>query len=99
LGIEESTVFITLWMFGLYPYIAAKYNMTFSLEQWWMAGKRSSSALRLPRIRILRVVNFHTCIFFARSKARVPHRGRRNTARQFTAKAACGYDVPMSVGP
>jgi hypothetical protein len=96
--------FITcLFLWSLvYLHITAKYDMPFSLEQRRGARRwTTTSALGLQRKRRApnRSVNLHGRIF-AMGSIRVfhSHRGRRNTACRFTAKAVCNYNVPMSVG-
>ena len=96
LGYKCKHVILFLRSLGLYLYITAKYDMSFSLEQGRGTRRRSTSALRLWRNRA-RFVNFHVCIF-ATGSARVLHRRRRNTACRSTAKAVCGYNVPMILG-
>ena len=96
LGYKCKHVIFFLRSLGLYLYIAAKYDMSFSLEQGRGTRRWTTSALGLWRNRV-RFVNLHACIF-ATGSARVRHRRRRNTACRSAAKAVCGNNVPMILG-
>ena len=96
LGYKCQHVILFLRSLGLYLYITAKYDMSFSLEQGRGTRRWTTSALGLWRNRG-RVVNLHVCIFTTGS-ARVRHRRCRYTACRSAAKAVCGYNVPMILG-
>ena len=85
------------WSPGFYLYITTEYDMSFPFEQGWGTRTWSASALGLKRNRGPRSITLHDRIF-ARDSAQIHHGRCRNTACRFTAKATCGYNVPMSVG-
>lgn len=88
--------YLFLRSFGLYLYIATKYDMSFPFEQGRGTRRWTTSAFGLERDREPRFITLHGCIF-ARNSARIHHGRCWNTARRFTAKASRGYNVPMSV--